>query len=229
MHRRLASTFVLAAVIAVFPVAAQEQQPHAVPAPPPAAAGEHGAAAPAAPAEGHGESAGHGEGAGHGDPLAKWKWINFGILAALIGYALAKNAGPFFAGRIAEIQKEITEARAIKAEADARAGAIEKRLANLETELAMLRSDAKREMDAEGVRIQEETRKAAAKAEEQIQQEIASASKAAENSLRAETSRLALELAEKKLKARMSPEAEGSLVGRFIAGLNNISSGQSKN
>lgn len=221
MHRRLASTFVLAAVIAVFPVAAQEQQPHA-PAPP-SGAGEHGAAAPAAAAEGHGESA------GHGDPLAKWKWINFGILAALIGYALAKNAGPFFAGRIAEIQKEITEARAIKAEADARAGAIEKRLANLETELAMLRSDAKREMDAEGVRIQEETRKAAAKAEEQIQQEIASASKAAENSLRAETSRLALELAEKKLKARMSPEAEGSLVGRFIAGLNNISSGQSKN
>lgn len=213
MHRRLVSTFALAAAIALIPVAAAQEHQGA-----PTPAGEHG---PAAAEGGHGEE--------HGDPLAKWKWINFAILAGAIGYAIVKNAGPFFAGRIAEIQKEITEARAIKAEAEGRAAAIEKRLANLDSELASLRADAKREMDAEGARIQEETRKAAAKAEEQIQLEIAAAAKAAENSLRTEASRLALELAEKKLKARMSPETEGSLVGQFVAGLHKISGNQTKN
>lgn len=208
MPRRLVVTLLLAATISVLPLFGQEH-----PAP---AAAEHGSSATA----GHGEAGGE-----HGDPLTKWKWINFGILAAVLGYAIARNAGPFFAKRIAEIQKDINEARQVKADAEARAAAIEKRLGNLDADLATLRADAKREMDAEGLRIQEETRKAAAKAEEQIQQEIVAASKAAENSLRAEASRLALELAEKKLKARMSPEAEGSLVGRFVAGLRQMSNG----
>ena len=104
-------------------------------------------------------------------------------------------------------------------EAEARAAAIEKRLANLETELASLRADAKREMESEGARIQEETKRLVAKAGEQAEQEIAAMSKAAENELRRHASLLALELAEKKLKARMSPETDASLVERFVAGL----------
>ena len=165
------------------------------------------------PAEHHAES-----GAEHSD-LGMWKWANFAILAGLLAWATGKNAGPFFRARIDEIQKDINDARAVRQEAEARAGAIEKRLANLDTELAALRGDARREMEAEAARIQDETRRVLDKANDQTGLEIAAMSKAAENKLRQEAARLALELAEKKLQARMTPEAQGSLVSRFAAGL----------
>lgn len=197
-----------------------EQQPQQ-PQPP--------AHAPAAEGRGGQVAAHEGGAAGehHDDGLGMWKWVNFGILFAILAYYIGKLAPPFFAARIAGIQKEITEARQEMAEAETRVAAIEKRLANLDAELASLRSDAKREMEAESVRIQDETRRAAARAEEQVAQEINSLSKAAENSLRAETSRLALELAEKKLKSRMSAETEGSLVSRFVTGLRSATGSRS--
>jgi F-type H+-transporting ATPase subunit b len=179
----------------------------------PVVAQEHPAAGHEAAAEGHHEA----------DGTAFWKWVNFGILAVLLGWAIAKNAPPFFQSRIAEIQKDINEAKQVRHEAETRAAAIEKRLAHLETELASMRADAKREMESEGARIQEETKRLVAKAGEQSEQEIAAMSKAAENELRRHASLLALELAEKKLKARMSPEVDASLVERFVAGLGAVS------
>jgi F-type H+-transporting ATPase subunit b len=169
-------------------------------------------AAPASGAEGHGESGGHSN-------VAMWKWANFAILAGLLGWAVAKNAPPFFQARIAEIQKEINEAKQVRADAEARAAAIEARLANLDSELATLRSEAKHEMESESTRIKEETARAIARSGEQTAQEITTMFKAAENDLRREASRLALELAEKKLKSRMTPEADGALVARFVAGV----------
>ena len=184
----------------------------------PLLAQEHQAAPPEAAA--HGEAAAAHESGGEHSDLGMWKWANFAILAALMGWAIAKNAGPFFAGRLAEIQKDINEAKQVRAEAEARASAIEARLANLDSELATLRTDAKREMESESVRIQEETKRVVARAGEQAGQEIAAMSKAAENELRREASRLALELAEKKLKAQMTPAVDGALVARFVAGVN---------
>jgi F-type H+-transporting ATPase subunit b len=189
---------VLALILTLTPIAAQEH----------AAAGHEAAAA-----EGHHEA----------DSTSLWKWVNFGLLAAVLVWAIAKNAPPFFQSRIAEIQKDINEAKEVRHEAETRAAAIEKRLANLDTELASMRADAKREMESEGARIQDETKRLVAKAGEQAEQEIASMSKAAENELRRHASLLALELAEKKLKARMSPEADASLVERFVAGLGAVS------
>ncbi len=195
----------LGLILTLAPLLAQEHQ-----ATPPATA--HGEAAPAA--------AEHESGGGEHSDLSMWKWANFAILAGLMGWAISKNAGPFFAGRIAEIQKDINEAKQVRAEADARASAIEARLANLDSALATLRSDAKREMESESVRIQDETKRVVARAGEQAGQEIAAMSKAAENELRREASRLALELAETKLKAQMTPAADGALVARFVAGVN---------
>lgn len=171
-------------------------------------------------AEGHHEAA---EGHHEEGNTTMYKWINFAILAGLIGWGIMKNAPAFFDERTALIQKDINEAKQVRAEAEARAAAIEKRLANLDSELAALRTDAKREMEAEGARIKEETARLVARSGEQAEQEITSMSKTAETELRREASRLALDLAEKKLKARMSPEAEGALAERFVAGLRTVS------
>ncbi|MBM3794866.1 MAG: ATP synthase F0 subunit B [Acidobacteria bacterium] len=198
--------FVLALTLTAFSALAQHAEPGAKPEQQHATA-EH--------KEGdHGESAG-----GHGGSTQMWKWVNFGILAALLAWQIGKHAPPFFTARIAEIQKDINEAKAIRDEANARVAGIEKRLGNLDAELAALCDNAKREMDAESERIQEETKRLVAQAGEQAQQEISSMTKAAEMELRQEASRLALQSAETKLKTRISPDANESLVARFVSGL----------
>lgn len=205
---------VLALTLTAFAALAQHAEPGATATPE-----QHAPATAEHKAEG-----GHGEsGGGHDDGLQFKKWVNFAILAALLAWQIGKHAPPFFATRIAEIQKDINEAKAIRDEANARVAGIEKRLGNLDAELTALRDNAKREMEAESVRIQDETKRLVAHSSEQAQQEIASMSKAAEMELRQEASRLALQLAETKLKTRMSPDANGSLVARFVTGLRETS------
>ncbi len=195
---------VLALTLTAFAALAQHAEPGAVP-------------------EQHATTEHKAEGGGHGDSTQMWKWINFGILAALLAWQIGKHAPPFFATRLAEIRKDINEAKAVRDEANLRVAGIEKRLGNLDAELAALRDNAKQEMAAESVRIQDETKRLVEHSGEQAQQEIASMAKAAEMELRQEASRLALQLAETKLKTRMSPDANGSLVARFVTGLRETS------
>ena len=63
--------------------------------------------------------------------MTGWKWANFAILAAGIGYLWVKQVGPFYAARSAEIRKGIEEAQKLRADADARAAAMDAKLANL--------------------------------------------------------------------------------------------------
>ncbi len=173
---------------------------------------EHGAT----PAAGHGE--GHGEAGGHGD-LALWKWANFAILVAALGWAVSKNAGPFFASRTAEIRKSIDEARKVRDDAVARANEIEKRIGNLSGEVAALRDTSKKEMEAESARIGAETERMIARARESASQEIAAMTKQAQEELRNHAAKLALELAEGKVKARLDGGTQDALVNGFLADL----------
>ncbi len=160
---------------------------------------------------------GHGE--EHGDPMIWWKWANFVLLAGGLGYLLAKNLPPFFRSRTEEIQRGITEAAALKKDAEARLAQMESRLGKLDAELAALRDGAKAEITAEGERLQVETRAALAKIQSNAEQEIAAATRAASASLRAEAAELAVKLAAGRIQARMTPETQAELVSRFVGTL----------
>jgi len=180
---------------------------------------EHGAA----PAEGHGgghEAASH-EAAGHeaGDPTLPAKWINFAILAAGLGFVIIKAGIPALKGQQQAILDGMNSA-AKKAEAtSAQAAEIEKRISNLDLEVAGIREKALGELAAEKERIGKETATLVRKVEQDASAEIASAAKFAQAELKAHTGRLALELAEQKVRARMTPEAQQALVGRFVDSL----------
>src|SRR4051794_31722894 len=137
-----------------------------------------------------------------------WKWANFAILIAGLGYLIAKNAGPFFATRSAEIQKGITEAAAVKAEAEARARDIESRISNLAGEVEALRKRSQQEIAAEGARISAETAETVAKIQAQAQQEIASTVKNASLELKAQAADLALVIAEQQIRNRLTPSTQ---------------------
>ena len=148
-----------------------------------------------------------------------WKWANFGILAIGLGYLAAKNAGPFFASRSAEIQKGITDAAAVKAEAEARAKSIEARISNLAGEVQALRKSSQEAIAEEGARISAETAHTIARMQAQAENEIASAAKNASLDLKAQAAELALGIAEQEIRGRLTPQTQDGLVNSFVQDL----------
>lgn len=153
------------------------------------------------------------------EPSAVLRWANFAILAAGLGYAIAKTFPPMFKARNEEIQKGITEAQALKKDAEARAAAVDARIRTLGSEVEKLRAESKVEMQQEGERIRQDTTQQIARMEAQAQQEIESAGKLARKDLKNYTARLALDLAEQRVRARLDANAENALVNGFLQDL----------
>jgi F-type H+-transporting ATPase subunit b len=153
------------------------------------------------------------------EPSAAWKWANFLILAAGLGYLIGKHAPGLFRARTAEIQKDIAEAQAVRKDAESRAAAVDERLRALGSEMEQLRAQSKIEMQREGERIREETARAIAHRQEQAAQEIESAGTLARRELKEYAARLALEVAEQRIRARADASTESALVDGFVADL----------
>ena len=154
-----------------------------------------------------------------GEASELWKWTNFAILAAGLGYLIAKNLPPFFRSRTTEIQKGISEAQKVKREAEARASEMEARLASLGAEIEKFRTGAHAEMEQEGMRIREETSRHLQKLQQQAEQEIQTAGKLVRRELKGYAAKLALDLAEQRIRTRLNPTAENGLVEDFVKDL----------
>jgi len=147
------------------------------------------------------------------------KWANFLLLAGLLGYFIGKNAGPFFATRSAGILQDMDESLRQREQAEARAADVDRRLANLEKDIAALSSQSETEAQAETERMAQHTEAEIAKIQAHAEREIASAGKAARMALKRYSAELAMELAEQKVRARMTPGTEDDLVQGFVRNL----------
>ena len=152
-----------------------------------------------------------------GDPRLVWKWANFAILAAVIGYGAMKGLPGFLKGRNEEITKGITEATAFKAQAVAKARNIEARMAQVGVEIEALRPKAMEEMRAEGDRIKTETEKFVSKIHEGAMAEIEAATKQSKAELKSLSAKLAIDIAVQKMQS--SAASAGGFVDRFISDL----------
>lgn len=157
--------------------------------------------------------------AGSEEPAPLWRWVNFAILAAGLGYLMSKNLPPFFESRSADIQKDISEAQKAKQESDQRAAAIDKRVAGLGADIEAFRAKARGEMAQEGERIRKETEALIRKIHDQAQSEIDSAGKTARREVRQYAANLALDLAGQRVRARLDANSEAALVDTFIGDL----------
>lgn len=158
------------------------------------------------------ESPAEGE---HGS-MEAWKWANFVLLAVGLGYLIQKNAGPFFAARSKKIQRDMLDAEEARKDAEKRAADVDRRLANLAAEIASLKAESQAEAKAETERNMQQTAAEIAKIQAHAEREIASAGKAARMELKRYSAELAVELAEQKISARMSGEAQDELVRGFV-------------
>jgi F-type H+-transporting ATPase subunit b len=148
-----------------------------------------------------------------------WKWANFLILAGGLGYLIGKNAGPFFAARSASIREDMEKSMAQRKDAEARAADVDRRLANLEADIAALRAEGDRDSRTEAERMEQHTAAEIAKIQEHSEREIASAGKAARMELKRYAAELAVELAEQKVRARMTADTQDALVQGFVRNL----------
>jgi F-type H+-transporting ATPase subunit b len=167
--------------------------------------------------EGGGKEASESKGEKEANPL--WAWINFLLLVGGLTYLAKKNAGPYFAKRSHDIRKAMVEADEARKAADAKAADVDRRLAALGADIEALRAEAARESEAEAARHEKEVAAEIAKISQQTADEVAAAGKAARMDLRRYTAELALELAERDIAARMSPEIQDRMTRTFAAQL----------
>jgi F-type H+-transporting ATPase subunit b len=147
------------------------------------------------------------------------KWANFLLLAGALGYLIGKNAGPFFAARSSSIRKDLDESEQKRRDAEARAAAVDARLASLGKEIEALRGESQAEAQAENERMAQHMAAEIAKIQAHAELEIASAGKAARMDLKRYAAQLAVELAEKKIRDRMTPDTQNALVRTFVRDL----------
>lgn len=153
---------------------------------------------------------------GEGGAWIWWKWANFAILAVGLGYIIGKNVPPLFRKQTDDIQAALAEAAKIKETAAAYAASVDTRLANLQREIEKLRQSAHAEMAAEGERLRGETEHHLQRIREQSQQEITLMTRGAKDALRKYAAELSVNIAEQRIRDRMTDAGQENLVSGFL-------------
>ena len=151
--------------------------------------------------------------------MTPWLWANFLILMGALAWLGVKHGGPFLQARQETIAKGISDAVATKADADQRVAKVDARLANLDAEIATLKTQMIEEQQQESKRLADRNTAEIARIQQQMQQEIESAGKSARIELQAHAAKLAVDLAERKLRDRMNDETRHSLARNFVESL----------
>ena len=148
-----------------------------------------------------------------------FKWINFGILAAVLLWVFAAKLPPVFRANAETIASAITKATAVKAEADKQLAEAEAKLARLEQEIALMRVSAEKEAAADAERIREMAKSDAEKVSLAAKAEMEAAERAARMELKALAAKLAVDGAESLLAKQLTAQTQESLVSGFVASL----------
>jgi len=148
-----------------------------------------------------------------------FKWINFGILAAILLWAFGAKLPSVFRANAETIASAITKATAVKAEADRQLAEAEAKLARLEQEIVAMRLAAEKEAADDAARIKEMAKADAEKISVAAKAEIEAAERAARMELKTIAAKLAVDGAESLLAKQLTAQAQESLVSGFVASL----------
>ena len=148
-----------------------------------------------------------------------FKWINFFTVFAPAIYFGRKPLKAAFDAMRDEIRSDIVTSQQQKSEAEARIAEVETKLARLGEETERLRTEAKTEMAAQFTRIREGAKQETERIAQISKMEIESSRRAAGIELRAFSARLAVQLAEEKLRKQLTPAIHAKLFKSFVADL----------
>lgn len=150
------------------------------------------------------------------------KVINFLILAGGLGYLLYKPLQHFLEKKTLDIQRRLRESEASRKDAEKRLEEARQRLAGLEKEISQMKKDAQDEGEREKDRIRAFTEKEIERIRRLTQQEIESQFKAGIQELKEYTAELVVDLAEKKIKEKVSLEDHIQLIDKSVESLREL-------
>ena len=179
-----------------------------------AAAAEHGA-----------EAAAHG--AEHAEPMAfgfvtPGMWVALAMTVLILVMVWKKVPGLITSGldaSIAEIRKQLDEAKALRAEAEALRKEYADKIAGAEKEAADMLEHARHEAEAIVAKAADDTKALIKRREKMAEDKIAAAERGAIEELRAKTAAAAAGAAQSLIAANPSAKADKALVDEAIAGL----------
>jgi F-type H+-transporting ATPase subunit b len=155
-----------------------------------------------------------GHGGGIGDLL--WSALNLALLIGVIVYLARKPLTTFFAERRSRIQAEIKAAADLRADAEARYAKWQRRLMELESELAEIRNTARERALAERERILADATAAAERIRRDAQAAVDQELRRARAQLRQEAADLAIELAGETLRRQVGQSDQDRLLDEFV-------------
>lgn len=166
--------------------------------------------------------------AGHGFlglPNLVWQVTNLVAFLSLLWYFLRKPTAEFFGNRRAEVANALAKAEDDTKRAEALAAQLEKRLADIETELANLRETARKDAEAEHAALLKQTEEDAARFLARASTDVDNRVRAARAELTAYAGDLAVEVARELLAKNVTPEDEKRLVAEGVAALSGGTNG----
>ena len=163
-------------------------------------------------------AAGAPEEGGHASILKEymWKIINFAILVIILYKFGKKPLGDFLKKRTELIEKTLNEAKEAKEAALKALREAEERVKTKDAEVKAILDAAKKSGELERDRIIVESAKLKEKILEQAKTNIDYELKHAKESIKAEAVELAMELAEKKLKEKLTKEEQEKLLDESL-------------
>ena len=165
------------------------------------------------------EEAAHG---GHEEAitfLGDWlpRLVNFAIIAAVVVYFARKPVRDFFKNRSSEIAKALEESQQARERALAALEEMDRKVKDLEAEMGRLIADARTRGEKDKEALIEEGKKVAHDVQAQVKQGIDIELQKAKTALVVEASLLSLELAEGRIKEKISSQDQERIVKEYIS------------
>lgn len=149
-------------------------------------------------------------------PALGWMFVTFFMFCAIIYLSVRRPLATYLANRSDEIKNALEEAKQARAEAEAKAREYEERLANLDNEIESLKQEFRTRGEAEVRRLEQAGKDAAARISKDAEDTIAAEFERAQHALKQEATRLALELAEDRVREVIKVDDHQRLEKAFL-------------
>jgi F-type H+-transporting ATPase subunit b len=159
---------------------------------------------------------------GHAEPMTfvgDWlpRLVNFAIIAGVIIYFTRKPIRDFFKNRTADIAKAIEESKEARERAVAALAEMDRKVKDLEAEMARLIADAQTRGEKDKQALIEEGKKVAQDVQAQVKQGIDVEVQKAKTVLAVEAAILSVDLAEGKIKEKINSQDHERIVKEYIS------------
>jgi F-type H+-transporting ATPase subunit b len=196
------------------PAFAQEHQPAK---PDAQSAAPQGAQPAHPPTDAHEDE--HAAEGDHGIMDSVWRLANFGILAFLLVHFLKAPIAAYLASRSTQIRQDLVTAADMRSTATSQLAEIDKRMQALPGELDALKRQGAEDVKAEQARITKAAEDERVRLLDQTRREIDMRLRIARRELTEHAARLAVSVAETRIKRSITPDDQVRLVDRYASQL----------